>query len=71
VECCAGCCIANLPSFDDWRKVCSDAGLVGTAQELCAQAILDEGYPFTCRNPPVVIFNAFPANPVSLPCAQS
>jgi hypothetical protein len=72
VDCCEGCCIANLPNFDDWVAVCIQAGIIpGPAAFTCAQAILDQGYPLTCRNPPVVTFNLFPGNPVPLPCTGS
>jgi hypothetical protein len=71
VDCCAGCCIANLPNFDDWLKVCTDAGLTGPAAELCAQTIPGDNYPLTCRNPPAITFTLFPENPVQLPCVQS
>ena len=67
-ECCGGCCIANLPSQDDWIKVCTDSGIRGTAAILCAQAIQEQGYPATCLTDNVIILgNDFP--PVTLPCA--
>jgi hypothetical protein len=68
LDCCEGCCIAPLSTFEDWVKVCTDAGLSGTAAQLCAQAIVDQGYPATCLNPPIITFPTFPDNPVTLPC---
>jgi len=67
-DCCGGCCIANFPNYDDWLKVCTDAGLIGNAATLCAQAIVDQGYPSTCLSPNTITFPAFPDNPITLPC---
>ena len=67
-DCCAGCCILNLPSQDDWLKVCTDSNISGTAAILCAQAIQEQGYPGTClTNNVIVLGGDFP--PVTLPCA--
>jgi hypothetical protein len=71
VDCCTGCCIANLPSYDDWLKVCTDAGVPGNAAELCAQAIVDGNYSLTCLDPPVLIIAALNGMAVPLPCVQS
>ena len=68
IECCGGaCCIANLGGFQELLQRCTAAGLPGSVAEVCAQTLLN-GYALTCRNPPVIFFEGFPANPVVLPC---
>lgn len=68
-ECCEGCCIANLPNLSDWEQVCQNAGLQGTAVELCAQMILELNLPSTCLTPNQIVVGSFPNNPITLPCA--
>lgn len=66
-DCCERCCIPSLSTYEEWVQVCTNAGLIGVAAQLCAQTLSDS-YANTCLYPNVVTFPLYPDNPVTLPC---